>query len=461
MTLVASDGTTISTAASFMAFIDDVGADRLSGGGLGERVYEKTFTASVNGWVQNTIFVGDGGVVSLTQGASGLCADVSATGTNLSGWASAPNTTGVAGDAYHTITLTNNSVYRIRVDTTTTGQAGLTPLWYIQAENTLSWYGNSNFFYDFGTNPVAGANTPPPVGSHSIFESWFQPTGANTTGMQTAVTTPANAPFKDFRLRLQMLDVGTNPGNPATDPYGGASDQGAICWKSIEVDRFDSASLDVVSTPYTKSTLTSVTGTSADPNAVTIGDFTNLVVPGSATVTNTGGDIQFAPTSTTAWETQRGGTSAFFQVFPGDGTKTAGQADMIDNYPVPWAADTLYKVSFTLQAPSALAETKGIDWLIVGGDVLTNEIIVGNFTTTKFSNASMPKQTAQEYVAFWHGNAGTLAATGPTPEFDRMRPYLYCGTNNDFVDNIVLSNPADSGNQAGVNVLAIRVDVVQ
>jgi hypothetical protein len=448
MTLVASDGTTVSAPASFMAFVENDGLDRLSGGGVGDRVYEATFTASASGWVQNTVFVGDGGVVSLAQGASGLCADVSAQGTNLSGWASALNTTGVSADAYHTVSLVNNSVYRIRADATTTGQAGLTPLWYIQTENTLSWYGGSFFFYDFGTNPVAGANTPPPVGTHSIFEAWFQPAGGNTAGMQAAVSAPANADFKDFRLRLQMLDVGTNPGNPATDPYGGASDQGAICWKSIEVDRFDANSLDVVSTPYNRTTLTRVTAASVDPDAVTVNDFT----ASGSTVTNTGGDLQFTPSSTTAWDPQFGGVPAFFQVFPGDNVKTAGQANSVDDYPVPWSANTLYRISITLQAPNPTAETNGIDWLIVGGDVLTNEIIVGNFATTKFATSAMPKQTAQEYVAYWHGNAGTLAAGGATPEFDRMRPYLYCGTNNDFVD---------VANQGGVNVLAIRVDVVQ
>jgi len=444
VTLFATDGTTVSAGSSFMAFIDDEGADRLSGGLTFINSLDQDLTAGQGGWVMNTLFIGSGGAVTLTATANGLCADVSAQGANLAGWASQSNFTGSEASAYHTVSLVQNAAYRIRLTVTTTAQAGFTPLWYVMCENSLSWYGKSNYFYDFGTFPVAGANTPPGTGNgtHPVFESWFAPASSQTAGFQNAAfNTPANAPYKDFRLQLQMLDVGVT-GN---DPYGGGSDQGAICWRRVEVDRTDAGSLVVASTPYNNTNLTVVTGTNLAAGAVTANDFT---AAGNSTTTNPGGDILFQPTSATAWNSQAGGVNAFLSVYPGDQTNThTGGADAADNYPVPWTADTLYRIAWTMTAPSALAETNGVDWIIVGGDVDTNEIIVGDFVTTKFSSAAMPKTTPQDYISFWHGNAGTTAGAG----FQRFRPYLFTGTNGDFVD---------TPNQAGVRIDAVRVDVI-
>jgi hypothetical protein len=448
ITLFASDGTTASAGRQFMAFIDKDGADRLSGGLSFTNVLNQDFTTGLNGWIKNTLFIGtgDGSAVTLTQTANGLCADVSAQGANLAGWASQANFTGSAASAYNTVSLVQNAVYRIRLTVTTTAQAGFTPLWYVMCENSLSWYGKSNYFYDFGTFPVAGLNTPPGTGNgtHPVFETWFQPAcGSAPSFVTAAFNTPANAPFKDFRLQLQMLDVGT-PGN---DPYGGGSDQGAICWKKVEVDRTDASALQVQSTPYNNTSFTIVTGTNPIASGVTANNFT---AAGKATLTLDGSNhIVFAPTSTTAWDSQQaGGVNAFMSIYPGDGQNSHnGSADATDNYPVPWTADTLYRIAWTMTAPSALAETNGVDWIIVGGDVDTNEIIVGDFVTTKFSSAAMPKQTPQEYTSFWHGNAGTSAGAG----FQRFRPYLFTGTNGDFVD---------TPNQAGVRVDGIRVDVM-
>jgi len=450
ISLVASDGTTASTPKSFMAFIDDEGSDRLSGGELPVTVLNEDFTTSNYGWIKNTLFIDPAGFCTLTSGANGLCADVSAQGANIAGWASQSNFTGTAATAYHAVSLVDNAVYRLRTTLQTTSQAGATPLWYVMCENTLSWYGMSNDFYDSG-NSVAGPgnNTPPGTGggTRAFFESWFTPAAINAATFKTqAFNTPANAPYKDFRLQFQLLDVGTNPGNAATDPYGGASDQGMLCMKQLVVDRFNSSALTVQSTPYNNTTLTRVTGTDQNANGVTISDFT---ASGKSTVTSSAGLIDFEPTSTTAWDGQQsGGVNAFMAVYPGDQTNThTGGADASDNYPVTWVADQLYRIVWTLAAPSALAETNGVDWIIIGGDVDTNEVIVGSFVTTKFSSAAMPKIAPQEYVAYWHGNGGTVSPGN----FQRMRPYLFTGTNNDFVD---------TPNRAGIQVKGVRVEMV-
>lgn len=264
--------------------------------------------------------------------------------------------------------------------------------------------------------------------------------GAGTSTFQTEVSNAANATFHDFRLALQVLDIGVT-GN---DPYGGAADSGAVCWRQIEVNRFDAGDFSVASTPYNVTNITQPVNAAAgtqnsDPNCVSVADFSGA---GVATVTYANGDIDIAPTSTSAWQNN----SAFFIIQPGDGTNgLSGSADMLDNYPATFDADQLYRVTYTLQAPSALAETNGPDYMFIGSDTPTNDIITNTYQTTKLGQSGMPKQTAQDFVAYVHGNGGTSA----TGNFARIRPHMFMGTVPTFVDVT---------NQAGMRVTGIKLD---
>jgi hypothetical protein len=425
----------------FMVYILNDGFDALSGGGgSGVNVLSVDWTdGQPHGWVQYTIVVADGGVVTLSNNANGLCADASAQGTNLSGWASQANYTG-SNATYNTIALANNAVYQTRVTVSTTAQAGRVPLWYVNFQNTLDWYGGTYIFFDNGVNPTAGNNAPAPAGTRSEFVAYLNAPGAGTATFQTEVGNAANATFHDFRLALQVLDIGVT-GN---DPYGGAGDSGAVCWRKIEVNRFDAGDYQSQSTPYNVTNITQPVNAPAgtqnsDPNAVAVADFSGA---GVATVTYAGGDVTLAPTSASAWQTN----SAFFIIQPGDATNSFnGSADMIDNYPATFGPDEVIKIVYTLQAPSALAETNGPDYFYLGGDVPTNDIITNTYQTTKLNQCGMPKQTAQEFFSFYATNGGTSA----TGNFARMRPHMFTGTVPAFVD---------VQNQAGVTVNAIRVE---
>jgi len=225
------------------------------------------------------------------------------------------------------------------------------------------------------------------------------------------------------------------------------------------VNKFDASGFSVQSTPYNVTDLTQAVNAAAgqqnsDPNAITVNNFSPAGIA-AVTFTHTAsidGDVLMQPTSTTAWEAT-GPTdsthSAFFQITPGDGTNAfGGAADMIDNFPVVWDADQLYRVVVTLQAPSSLGETNPPDFFYVGMDVPTNELINDIYTTTKLGASAMPKQTPQEFFAFFHGNAGSTA----TGNFKRFRPHVYCGTVPAFVDNT---------NQGGIQFNSWRVERVQ
>jgi hypothetical protein len=446
MTLIASDGTTISSK-SFMAFIDNDGFDRLSGG-VGTRVYTGDFTGSAtNGWVAEDALFGASSVTN-TATANGLCANAAAQGANISGWVSQAQYTG-SNAVYNTISMANNAVYEVRLTVSTTAQAGFTPMWYFNFQNTLDWYGGTYIIFDNGLNPNAGANAPAPLG-RSVFTEFVNAPAEGTATYTAALANPANATFKDFRLRLQTLDVGST-GN---DPYGAAGDQGSICWSRVEVDKWDIGSMQIQSTPYSVTNVTQPVNAApgvqnSDANAVLVNDFSPA---GISTVTYTGGDVKMMPTSTTAWQATSNSDqthSAFFQIVPGDGTDAlTGGADMIDNFPLVWDADQLYRVVVTLQAPDAISESNPPDYFYVGSEVPTNELITNTYTTTKLGASGMPKQTAQDYFAFFHGNAGSTA----TGNFKRMRPHVFCGTVPAFVDVL---------NQGGIQFNGWRVERVK
>jgi hypothetical protein len=440
MALVASDGTTLSQPKSFMAFIDNDGPDRLSGSPPAVNVYDQSFTDGLtHGWVAEDSLFGASSVTN-TNNANGLCANASAQGVNISGWVSQTAYNGTNA-TYNTISMTNNSVYEVRVTVSTTAQAGLVPMWYIASQNTLDWYGGTYIIFDNGINNTAGANSPL---TRATFTELINAPAMNTASFQAAVTNPSNATFKDFRLKLQTLDVGS-AGN---DPYGAAADQGQLCWSHVVVNKVSYSGLQTQAPDYQVTNLTQAVNAApgvanTDPNAVSVNNFSPS---GIATVTFTNGDVQMMPTSSTAWEAT-GPTdnshSAFFQILPGDSTNGfTGTADMLDNYPVVWDADQAYQVSVTLQAPNALGETNPPDYFYVGMDVPTNELINDVYTTTKLGLSGMPKQTAQDFVAFFHGNGGSTA----TGNFKRFRPHVYCGTVPAFVD---LDPPNGTGGNAG------------
>jgi len=450
VTLIASDGSTTSQK-SFMAYTVNDGNDALSGGGGAHvQAYTNDFTTGSNGWIHYTAVPGLDTAVTLTNGSNGLCADAAAQGANINGWASQATYTG-ANATYNTVSLVDNAVYRTRMTVSTTAQAGLTPLWYISADNSLSWYGDTFIFFDNGVNPNAGANAPA-SGAGSVMECWINAPAEGTASFKAAIANAANATFKDFRLILQILDVGST----GSDPYGAASDAGAVCWHNITLDRFDVGSMVVTSTPYSATSLTQPTQGAAGvaPPAGNLNgpqSVANYTGSGLSTVNYTGGHIVIQPTSTTAFENN----ASAFDTTPGDtqlNIVQGGGADLADNYIVQWNANQLYRIVYNLQAPDAASETGPLDYLFINGQVITNELLSNVFVTNKVSAAAMPKQTAADYYSFWFGNNGTTA----TGNYAKMRPDFFCGTTGGGASGSF----HDVANTGGIQINSCRVEMV-
>jgi len=446
ITLVASDGSTTSQK-SFRAYTVNDGNDALSGNPQGVRAYTNDFTTGSNGWIHYTAVPGLDTAVTLSNGANGLCADAAAQGANINGWASQASYTG-SNATYNTVSLTDNAVYRARMTVSTSAQPGLTPLWYFTADNSLQWYGDSFIFFDNGVNPTAGANTPSSTGS--TFECWVNAPAEGTASFKAALANPANATFKDFRLIFQILDVGST----GSDPYGAASDTGAVCWHTVTLDRFDVTQMVVTSTPYNATSLTQATaGTAgqAPPAGNLNGPQSVLNFTGSGLSTVSYNPIKLLPTSTTAFENN----AAAFDVDPGDqviNTTQNSGADLADNYVVQWNANQLYRIVYNLQAPDAASETGPLDYFFINGQVITNELLGNVFMTNKVSVSGMPKQTPADYYSFWFGNNGTTA----TGNFAKMRPDFFCGTTGGGSGGSFHDTP----NTGGIQINSVRVEMV-
>jgi hypothetical protein len=448
VTLVASDGSTHTTA-SFTAYIVNDGNDALSPSGGGTNVLDHDLTQP-NGWLYQQD-VATGAVSHTGPDVNGLCVTVAAEGVNIIGWSSQDDyiKNGVAGTPYNTVSLVDNAVYRARLTVATTAQPGFVPAWYFGHQNSIDLYGGAYIFFDSGVNPNAGANTPPAAGTRAIFEAVLNAPGVGTSAFKTEVFKPANAATKDMRLKFRTLDVGST----GDDPYGAASDVGTICWKHVTIDRFDLSSLQIQSVVYNNTAMVQAVDAAAgtantQAGAVTVLDFSGA---GNSTVTFTGGGIDFAPTAAGAstWNTLSG-NGAFFLVNPGDSRNAAATNEMIDNYPVPWDTDQLYRIVYSLVAPNALSESNPPDFYFLGGDVLTNDLITNTYGTTKMNLANMPKQgTPQEFMSFWHGNNRQTSTADV--RFNNMRPHIQFGTNNGFVD---------VPNTGGFGIRGIRVEKV-
>lgn len=440
LTLFANDGTTVSqTPRSFRAMILNNGFDKLSGGAIGIPVKNYDWTTGTQGWTSWNDLPGaleQGGVVTLSQSGAGLCADSSAVGANFAGWQSEP---GFSGPDFTTISFTDNGVYRVRMTVSTTAAATKTPLWFLYFENTLSWYGGFFSFLDNAGSPPSAASPNTPSASGTVFEEWVNPPAEGTAGFKAVLTDVTNSHWKNFRLRVGVLDVGYGTVGGVNDGYGGSSDVGAICWKNMQVDKFDISSMVTTSTPYNHSNDLTLGGTPAS-GTVNASNH-DVVVPLStnpnSTITIASGQLSIKPTSQTAWQAAPTGADEFFEIIPGDNTQTldtsANNVDMADNYPVPWSASQLYRIVYTLKAPDAIAESNPPSFYYMGGYVPTIELISYVYTTNQITltgapgPSAMPRLAAgQDYFTFFHGNYG--CAAGNPAAFKTMRPFMMGGS---------------------------------
>jgi hypothetical protein len=426
VTLVASDGTTYSTAIVAM-WSDNDGFDRRGGFPVPVPVTNMSFTASTNGWNSGTAF----GTVTTSRTANGLCLEVPAAGVNFNDWHYS---------SFGLIPLVANQVYRIRVSMVTNAVADRTPLWQFVHENgsgadpsgtPLLAYGGETLFLD----NVGAANAPSPItGGRPTFDVYMAPPPVTTTQWNNTSTGPfaaANALSKDARGIFRVIDV-ENTG------YGGELDVGQVCMKDIDIVRWDVNSGVVGATDLDVTSFTDA-GTSGGGPA---GAWQTDSVVGVTATTFSGGVATIAP-SGAGWGSVE---VAIFR--PGDKTADVPTGTNIaDNYPVTWESNVVYHITMNLAGNN---DASPPDIMRLGADTPTQEVIGNCYWTTKYSLSAMPKSgAAQTYHFFYYSNNRTASVV---QNFNRIRPRLDVICRTDFIE---------STNTGSIAVSACKVQRVQ
>jgi hypothetical protein len=427
VTLVASDGTTYSTAIVAMYSLND-GNDSFGGEfPTPTQVTVMSFTASTMGWNSNAQF----GSITASRTASGLCLEVPAAGINFGDWHYSN---------FSLIPLVANQVYRVRMTMTTTAAANQTPLWQFVHENgsgadpsgvPLLAYGGETLFLD----NVGSANAPSPItGGRTTFDVYVAPPPVTTTQWNNTTTGPfaaANASSKDARGIFRVLDV-ENTG------YGGETDAGQVCMRDIDIVRWD------VNSGVAGDTLLDVTSftDAGQSGGGPAGAWQFDSVLGVTSVTFTGGVATIAP-SGAGW-----GNVEVVIFRPGDKTANPATGENIaDNYPVAWESNTVYHITMNLAGNN---DASPPDIMRLGADTPTQEVIGNCYWTTKYALSAMPKSgTPQTYHFFYHSNSKTAS---PVAAFSFLRPRL---------DIICRSDFQESTDQGSVAVSTCKVQKVQ
>jgi hypothetical protein len=371
--------------------------DRLSGvvQPSGTKIYEKNFTGGpAPDWTwQFTV----GTVTSSTpSGRTGVCIGVPLGGVNIGQWNQTANF----------IDLTPNAVFELRATMNST-------------QSTLESVPLFDFVYDNFTNPATspnayggdylflgnegGANAPG-SGGRTNYRMFFTPMPILTPQFNNATTgafTATNAPLNDMRVYFRIIDA-DGAG------YNAEADQGVICMENVEIWKYDMGDE------------TAVGAAEYDVQNITAATHYGLAPGGGTTFTFAGGDVTIAPTNAAGWNDE-----GIMIVQPGDNVlNVATGVGVLDDFPVAWDSDELFKVSIVLSGSNAAADTNPPDAVRMGADGPTTELLCANNVTPNFSTIGTPKQDAtvggpQTYVCYFYTHNETRSGL---PNSHQIRP---------------------------------------
>jgi len=185
-----------------------------------------------------------------------------------------------------------------------------------------------------------------------------------------------------MRMIFRMFDF-------ASSNYDAGNDSGTICISEMKIDRTDISGLTSSATVYTDDNLTAANWRS-----------TPAVSASSTTSTFADGDLTIKPSGT--W------TDEIIAVEPGDTDFSA--ADLADNYPFAWDADTLYKMEVVISAPDANSEAHPPDFIILRMDTASNELFMESYVVPNLDRAAMPKLAGGTYVGFFYSHNISLTS---------------------------------------------------
>lgn len=401
--------------------------DRLSPDVAGELIHSRNFAGGeLNGWTwQFTV----GTVTSSSPAGQGLCIGVPLGGVNIGQW----------NQTSEFIDLTPNAVFEIRATMDST-------------QSTLEAVPLFDFVYDNFTNPATspnayggdylflgnegGANAPG-SGGRTNYRVFFTPMPILTPQFNNATTgafTAANAPLNDMRIYFRIIDA-DGAG------YNAEADQGTICMENVEIWKYDMADETAVgAAEYDVQNITASTHYVFAP-----GGGTNSVF--------SGGNVTFTPTNAAGWNDE-----GIIISQPGDNNlNVVTGVGVLDDFPVAWDSDELFKVTIVLSGANAAADTNPPDVIRMGADGPTTELLAANNVTPNFSTIGMPKQVStvgapQPYVCYFYTHNETRSGL---PNSHQLRPRF------DIINVAVLQANGFAVNAGGVTMHSMTMQQVE
>jgi len=435
VTLYASDGTTagqfnivVTTLErnSNASIVDNVLGGTPTPNSPAQAPRTASFLTVTNGWVTTTPF----GPATYSSGTAGICMAVTAlgpagtSGGTIASWESPyGGASGVGG-----IQLTQNSVWRLRLAMTTTqNTANLVPLWDVVITN-LSLDNTQGDFayaadYDFLDNAGSANAIKGPSASNGLnqFDIWYTPSPVQApqwTSTSTGAFKPSLDADNDMRITFRVLVAG-NAG------YLGELDNGTICMTNLVIDRFDLSTISNSVNVYNLNPIVS------GINGVSVVDVLGVAsgLPGAGSTKDfTTTPLTIGPADPAGWLLELTVITPGDTTNPVPGTGAYGNGSpIVDNYPIPWVSNTLYRVQVGASAPTVGDETRGPDSLLLGFEVPTFEIFGSSYVTSSnfkdplLSYTGMPKNAAsvspvgpQTYNLFFWSHSSTASGVAET-----------------------------------------------
>lgn len=398
VTLFASDGTTYSPK-TIMIYTDNGGLDRITGADSEPQwtPIQNQTTFPAQGQIAWSWAPPAGSVTSSTNAGAAICIETAALGDNYATWNA----------SWGVISVAKNTVYRIRAriqGTQTSAESTQFFDFVLGNFNSATQTGFNMFGADFMFfDNEGGANAPllKTATNGTTYEMyWCPPSVGNAAFNSSNIWDAGAAEYRKMLLVFRVMDLTSFAALTAQN------DSGRLCLNNFTIDAIptDNMSLDQIW---------------ASPATLTASNFHAASLIGAAAYqTDKVLLSQQIVSGTNSKDLDFGGA------FPGDGVIDYNNlSTLADEYPIPWEADTLYRIAYKYSAVDATSAAAPYDVIWVGMDCPSNEFIVTSYVTSQGGvgvNPAMPKAgTPQEYVAFLYSHQ---LSNSSHPEFLKFRP---------------------------------------
>jgi len=454
VTLYASDGETVT--AQPVAFYTAAGElDHLSPSGIKD--IDRAFTGATTGVTNGYTYLTGVGTLGHSISTLGICMTINTTDVDHSGSWNSP---------FSEIKLVKNAAYRVRMTINGTQTAeNETPLWdviltnlwidpSIQPITAAAIHGKQAYGADFWMyDGIGGENAYVQFvagGGNAIYDFWWTPAPVLTARWNDTSSTQgglfaSNAGVDDGDAQISFRIINSRASRGSDADIHADRSVGTLCLKALTVERFDMGNLTTDATPVWNCTSwTQASGT-------TPGGGWNV---GQSNVTATSASDGITVKATSGSDAS---ANCYAALAPGDNVRDLATPSVnTDNFPCPMDPKTLYKVTYSLAAPTQTDMDHPVDVFWLTNEMMSQEEIQESYVSSMAWHHGMPATgAAQQFYAFFYSNYGTNRSGGNLPTFwSSFHPKFAITNNSSFV------GPGAETKVGGIKLSGVLVEKV-